>query len=105
MRALTAASVRDASQIAATMFTIGMKHNRQNKRTDLPLRAAMNPITTTYGRPHTSMIIARTIRSGPARFQKVPGEGVGVIFGGCRSNETQDQRPREREMTFACSQS
>jgi hypothetical protein len=78
---LTAASVREASQIAATTFTIGMKHKMQNNGTDFPFRAAMKPITTTYGNPHTSMIIARTMKSGPARFQKPPGEGVGVIFG------------------------
>ncbi|HEU5237804.1 MAG TPA: hypothetical protein VFU37_11715 [Pyrinomonadaceae bacterium] len=47
----------------ATTFTIGMKDKMQNNGTDLPLRAAMKPMTTTYGRPQTSMMIAIITRS------------------------------------------
>src|SRR3954462_13927634 len=46
-REFTEASVSDANQIAAITFTRGIKHKMQNRRTDLPLRAAMKPTKTT----------------------------------------------------------
>jgi hypothetical protein len=47
----------------ATTFTSGMKQSNQNNGTGSPLPAAINPMTTTYGSPQISMMIAIKIRS------------------------------------------
>ena len=47
----------------ATTFTSGMKQSKQNNGMDFPLRAAINPMTTTYGSPQINMMIAIMIRS------------------------------------------
>ena len=47
----------------ATTFTSGMKQSKQNNGTDFPLRAAIKPMTTTYGRPQINMMMAIMIRS------------------------------------------